>query len=141
MQVRDIMTPRAQYIAGDTPLIEAARKMKDLDCGFLPIADENEEKLQGVVTDRDIVIRGVAKGLKIEDARVTEIKSPKVLYCFETDDLDSAAESMRDNQVYRLVVLDNGESKRLRGIVTLGDISRAGKSGLVGDTAPEVAEH
>lgn len=139
MQVRDIMSHDATYIVGDTPLVEAARKMEELDCGFLPIADTAEAKLRGVVTDRDIVTRGIANALDIDTTPVSEISSPEVLYCYESDSVEDAAASMRDQRVYRLVVLDGVNSKRLSGIVTLADITRAGATGVLARTAPEVA--
>ncbi|MDX1571308.1 MAG: CBS domain-containing protein [Xanthomonadales bacterium] len=140
MQVREIMTPHAEYIGPKTTLIQAARKMVDLDCGFLPIADSAGAKLKGVLTDRDIVVRAVAEGKSMTNTPADEIKSERVLYCFEDDSVEEAASSMEECQVYRLVVLDNRESKKLTGIITLGDISRSGEKDLVGKTAPEVAE-
>lgn len=140
MQVKDLMTRDARYIPAGSTLRQAAEEMKKLDCGFLPIGHADGEKLQGVVTDRDIVVRGVAKGLDPDAATVEEVKSDKVLYCFKDDDIDSASRSMQQNQVYRLVVLDDKENKRMCGIVSLGDVSRGGQKELAGKTASAVTE-
>lgn len=140
MKVKELMTPDPRYIPAGTSLREAAKEMKKLDCGFLPLGHADGEKLQGVVTDRDIVVRGVANGLDPDAATVEEVKSNKVLYCFEDDDIDSASRSMQENQVYRLVVLDNKENKRMCGIVSLGDVIRSGQKEIASKTASVVTE-
>jgi CBS domain-containing protein len=122
MQVRELMTGKPRYVGGSASLQEAARLMRDLDIGFLPIADEREQKLQGVVTDRDITVRAVADGRDPAKTAVEDVKSDKVLYCFKGDDVAAAAQSMRKQQVYRLVVLDNRDNKKLCGVISLGDI-------------------
>lgn len=124
MQVRELMTAKPRFVHGDTTLQEAAREMRDLDVGFLPVADPREQRLEGVVTDRDIAIRGVAEGCDPAQTKVTEVETDKVLYCFQEDDVDDAARSMREQQVYRLVVLDDRENKKLCGVISLGDILR-----------------
>lgn len=124
MKVKDIMSENPTYIAPSTTLKEAAKKMESLDCGFLVIGDDQKDKLCGVVTDRDITIRAVAKGLDPETTKVEDVQTEKVLYCFEGDSVEDTADNMHDNQVYRLIVLNNADEKRLRGVVTLGDIVR-----------------
>jgi CBS domain-containing protein len=135
MQVHELMSSKPQYVPGSTTLAEAARKMRDLDCGFLPVADSKEEKLSGVVTDRDIAVRAVADGRDPSKTTVEEIKSDSVLYCFKDDDVQQAAERMRQKQVYRLVVLDSRESKKLCGVISLGDIMRHDQPELAAKTA------
>ncbi|HUG98016.1 MAG TPA: CBS domain-containing protein [Gammaproteobacteria bacterium] len=133
------MTDKPRFVSAATTLQEAARLMRDLDSGFLPVADEREEKLSGVVTDRDITVRAVADGLDPAKTTVTDIKSDSVLYCFKDDDVADAAKRMRDKQVYRLIVLDNRENKKLCGVVSLGDILRHGQSALAAKTAEGIA--
>jgi CBS domain-containing protein len=135
MQVHELMTSKPQFVPSSTTLKEAAQKMRDLDCGFLPVADAREEKLAGVVTDRDIAVRAVADGMDPTTTTVTDIKSDGVLYCFKDDDVKQAAERMRSKQVYRLIVLDDRESKKLCGVISLGDIMRHDQSALAGETA------
>ena len=138
MKVRDLMAPKPEYLGASTTISQAAQKMRDLDCGFLPISDRDDEKLIGVVTDRDITIRGVAEDLPPSETPVKQIASEKVLYCFQDDDIETAAESMRDQQVYRLVVLENETSKKLVGVVTLGDYIRENKDAVASDTVKEI---
>lgn len=136
MQIHEIMTDHPEYIPTNTTLKEAATRMRELDCGFLPLGDDPNGKLQGVITDRDITIRGVAEGLDPNSATVNDVKTDRVLYCFEDDDMRDVAHNMEDQQVYRMVVLDNRDDKKMCGIVTLGDIlRRTGNTVLAGDTA------
>ena len=139
MQVKDLMCSNPSYISKSTSLQETAQKMQELDCGFLPVGDG--DKLDGVVTDRDIVLRAVAKRKDFQNTTAGDVLSDKVLYCFEDDSIEKAATSMRDQQVYRLVVLNNANEKRLCGIISLGDISRCGEHDqLVGETAEEISK-
>lgn len=85
MQVKDVMTREALYIPTGSTLRDAAEMMQQLNCGFLPIGDPSEDRLQGVVTDRDIVLRAVAAGKDPGATTVEEVKSDKVLCCFEGD--------------------------------------------------------
>lgn len=125
MQVKDIMSEEACYIEPTTTVKEAAQKMREKDCGFLAIGKETEGKLSGVITDRDIATRSVAEGHDPAETTVEKVQTSEVLYCFEEDGVEDAAQSMHDNQVYRLIVLNNEGDKRLRGVVTLGDIVRS----------------
>jgi len=122
--VGDIMSPSVEYIPGATTLRDAAKKMKELHCGFLPISDSEEKKLEGVITDRDIVLRAVAEAMDPESTPVSDVESNRVLYCFRSDSLEDAAKSMNNQQVYRLIVLEDENDKRLCGVVTLNDIVR-----------------
>jgi CBS domain-containing protein len=124
MKVQDVMTRTVEYLSSTATLSEAARKMKELDTGFLPLSDRDNGKLEGVVTDRDIVIRCVAEGKDPNSVSVAEAKTNKVLYCFADDDVESVADNMSDQKIYRLVVLNNREEKKLVGVVSLGDMLR-----------------
>ena len=100
-------------------LEEAAHEMLDDDLGFLPIGEN--EKLIGVITDRDIAIRGVAEGKDPQTTPVRDVMTDKVLYCYEKDDIKTAAKSMKEQQIRRLIVLD--KDKKLTGVLTMGDIA------------------
>lgn len=139
MKIRDIMTRDVEYISADTPLKDAAETMERLDTGFLPIGNSPQDKLLGVVTDRDITIRGVAKGLDPADTPVEQVKTDRVLYCFEDDEAADAARNMGEQEVYRLVVLDNEQNKRLSGVVSLADIGRAGGVAVSGRAATKIS--
>lgn len=122
--IGDIMTPSVEHVPGSMSLRDAAKKMKELHCGFLPISNSNGDRLEGVITDRDIVLRAVAEGLDPEATTVGEIETGQVLYCFRTDSLENAAKSMHDQRFYRLVVLEDSSDKRLCEVVSLNDIVR-----------------
>lgn len=120
MQVREVMSHQPKVLAVDATIREAAMKMRENSCGALPI--EREDKLIGMLTDRDIAIRAVAEG-KNPDDKVSEIMNDQVLYCFENDDVQAVLKNMDEQQVQRLIVLNNPQEKRLVGIVTLSDIA------------------
>lgn len=118
MQVRELMSAGVEVITPDTPIQEAARKMRDADLGALPVTED--DRLLGMVTDRDIVVRGIAEGHA--DGVVRDVLTDDVYFCFEEDDVDDAADLMADRQVRRLPVLN--ADKRLVGMLALADISR-----------------
>ena len=124
MKVKDVMISDIKYAPSGTSLKQAAQLMAGLDCGFLPVGNPDQDKLLGVVTDRDIVIRAVADGDDPNTTSVDDVMTDRVLYCFADDDLDTAANSMRDQHVYRLIVLNSPDEKRLCGIISLGDMVR-----------------
>src|SRR4051794_15247862 len=119
MRVSEVMTRGAECIGADASLQEAAAKMKSLDIGPLPVCDN--DRLVGMVTDRDITVRATAEGESPTAIRVRDIMTPEVAYCFEHDLVEDAARVMKKKQVRRLVVLNS--DKRLVGIVSLGDLA------------------
>ena len=137
MQVKDVMTRGVECVSPDATLQDAARKMKDLDVGPLPVCDN--DRLAGMLTDRDIVVRAVAEGRDPRSAKVREAMTEGIDYCFEDDDVGQAAGLMRQRQVRRLVVLNR--DKRLVGIVSLGDLAvETGDEQLAGNTLEAVSE-
>jgi len=138
MQVKDIMTSGVECIRPSASLQEAARKMRDLDVGLLPICGVND-RLAGMITDRDIAVRAVADGRDVKTARVQDVMTPEVTWCFEEQDVSEAANIMKDNQIRRLVVLNR--NKRLVGIVSLGDLAvRSGDEEMSGEALEQVSE-
>jgi CBS domain-containing protein len=121
MQISNVMSRDVQIIAPDQTLRDAAATMKRLDAGVLPVAEK--DKLVGMITDRDIAIRGVAEG-KGPTAKIRDVMSHEVKYCFEDEEVDHVAENMAELQVRRLPVMDR--QKRLVGIVSLGDLATHG---------------
>lgn len=140
MQVQDVMSTDVAYVPPTMTLAEAAKKMRDYDTGFLPIAESDQDKLQGVLTDRDIVVRAIAAGQDPQKATVNDAKTDKVLYCYQNDSVEKAAQSMREQQVYRLIVLNDKNHKRLCGIVSLGDVVRHDHETLAGETAKAISQ-
>src|SRR3954467_9998326 len=105
MTIKDIMTPKPECVSPDTTLQEAARKMRDLDVGPLPVCGD-DDRLAGMITDRDITIRAVAEGKDPKTATVREAMTEEVVYGFEDQDLDDAARVMEQKQIRRLTVLN-----------------------------------
>jgi CBS domain-containing protein len=118
MQVREIMTRDVSIISPDETLQTAALHMAQLDVGVLPVGEG--DRLVGMITDRDIVVRGVAEGMP-PSAKVREAMTPDIKYCFVDQEIDEIAENMADIQVRRLPVLDR--DKRLVGILSLCDLA------------------
>jgi CBS domain-containing protein len=108
MKVADVMTKNVQLISPDQTLREAAHMMSEEDIGAVPVSDH--DRLVGMVTDRDITIRGVALG-KWPEAKVKEVMSEHVKYCFEDEDIDHVSKNMASIQMRRLPVMDR--DKRL----------------------------
>jgi CBS domain-containing protein len=136
MQVRDVMTKGAECVRPSNSLQEAAQKMKNLDVGPLPVCDN--DRLVGLITDRDIAIRAVAEACDPRSTTVKDVMTPDVLYCFEDQDVREAAQLMREHQVRRLIVLNR--DKRLVGIVSLGDLAvETGDEKLAGKTLEHVS--
>ncbi|MDE3060039.1 MAG: CBS domain-containing protein [Pseudomonadota bacterium] len=114
------MKPDPAVISPDMSLQEAARKMAEIDCGVLPVGKGDD--LEGIITDRDIVTRAVAKGKDVSREKVRDYMTEGVCYCSEDDSLADAAKSMQENQVARLMVKDDGG--RTSGILSFGAILR-----------------
>jgi len=119
MKVRDMLTPEVEVIHPNATICEAAQTMSSRDIGMLPVCDG--DRLVGAITDRDIVVRAVAKGYDPIRTMVREVMSERIRYCFENDDVERAAEIMEDHQIRRLPVLNS--AKRLVGIISLGDLA------------------
>ena len=120
MRVSEAMTRDVRVATPGQSIRDVARMMAEIDAGAMPVGEN--DRLVGMITDRDIAIRGVAQG-KGPDTPVREIMSDsKVLYCFEDDDLNDVAKNMGAEQVRRLPVVNR--DKRLVGIVSIGNIAQ-----------------
>ena len=122
MKVSEIMTSGAHCVGPDVSLIRAATLMRELNVGSLPVCEGT--RLMGMITDRDIAVRGVAEGRELDGTPVRAIMSPEVIYAYEDQDLADAARVMEMNQIRRLPVLSR--DKRLVGILSLGDVATEG---------------
>lgn len=120
MKVGDVMTRFVDFVAGDAIVCEAAALMGEIDVGALPVGDADD--LQGVLTDRDILFRVVAKCLDPATVRVRDIASAPVVGCGEEDALSTAMDTMAAHNVRRLAVRD--DAGRVVGWVTLADLAR-----------------
>jgi CBS domain-containing protein len=137
MNVSEIMTTDFEMIDATSSLTEAAEKMKSLNVGFLPVKEGT--RLAGLLTDRDIVIRGLAEGRDPGSTQVKDIISSEVVYCYDDDSVEDVARLMEDNQIRRLIVINRDHTPV--GIVTIGDIAvKSGQEQLAGEVLERVSE-
>lgn len=127
MKVREAMTIKVRTANPEQTICQAARLMAECDAGILPVGDN--DRLVGVITDRDIAIRAVAQG-KSPETPVSDVMTKEVLYCFEDEDLEHVAKNMGDVKVRRLPVLNR--KKRLVGIVSVGDLALSANAQVAG---------
>lgn len=125
MQVKDVMTPTVDLADPNMKARDAARKMREDDVGALPVGEN--DRLVGMVTDRDVAMRAVAGEGSAENTAVRDVMSKGVYYCFEDEPLQRAGELMAEHQVHRLPVLNR--DKRLVGIIAMADLARNGDEG------------
>ena len=135
MKVRDAMSRDVKVANPEESIRNAARMMMEIDAGALPVGEN--DRLIGVITDRDIAVRAVAEG-KPPTTKVREVMSAEVLYCFDDQDLDEIAKNMADVQVRRLPVVSR--DKRLVGIISLGDLARNEDAKTAGKTVSQISE-
>lgn len=119
MKLKELMTRDAATVAPETPLMEAAQKMRTLDIGALPVCDGGN--LVGILTDRDLAIRAAAEGSDPRSATVREVMSTDLAVCYEDQEAAEAEQLMQQRKVRRLMVLDR--EQHLAGIISLGDLA------------------
>jgi CBS domain-containing protein len=122
-QIADVMTRDVRVVAPNDSLQRAAQCMDELNVGVVPVVDGRQ--LVGIVTDRDIAVRGVAAARPAESTPVSEVMSQHVRWVYEDDDVDHVLEEMRDVQIRRVPVVDHAQ--QLVGIVSLGDLAADGR--------------
>ena len=128
---RDLMTSPAQCLSPDETLVDAARMLSKYDVGSMPVVDG--ESLVGVLTDRDIVISGVAKGLDLAETKVSEIATSDVVSVSPDDDAESVAKTLAERQIRRVPVVEDG---KVLGVISQADVALE----LDNSTAGEVVE-
>ncbi|MEW6167806.1 MAG: CBS domain-containing protein [Pseudomonadota bacterium] len=127
MEIRECMSKDVRMLGPDDTVQDAAKLMAECDTGVVPINDG--ERLVGMVTDRDLVVRALCEG-KGGETPLRDVMSPEILYCFEDEDIKHVAKNMADVQVRRLPVMNR--DKRLVGIVSVGDLARSQDTKTVG---------
>lgn len=138
MKLRDIMTKDVKVISPDASLKECAKLMDDVDVGAIPVCDN--DRLKGIITDRDIVIRAVSDGQDPNQVKVRDAMTSPIIYSYDDEDVHDAAKLMEEKQIRRLVVLDR--NKRMCGICSLGDIAvETHDRSLSGEVTEKVSEH
>jgi CBS domain-containing protein len=135
MRVSELMTRHVEIAGCDDTIEKAAKLMAECDAGVLPVSEG--DRLVGMITDRDIAVRGVAQG-KSAQTKVRDVMTPDVRYCFEDEDIEQVAENMGQNQLRRLPVMNR--EKRLVGILSLGDIAAQGADRAAGEAMRNVAQ-
>ena len=133
---RDLMTEGAECVQENETLVDAARKMRDLDVGALPICG-SDDRLKGMLTDRDIVVKCIADGRSPADARAGEFGQGKPVTIGADDSAELALKTMSDHQVRRLPVIDG---HRLVGMLSQADVARALPNAQVGEMLEDVSE-
>ena len=138
MKVKEAMHKGVEWVGPDTPVVELAKMMRKHDIGAIPIGED--DRLIGMVTDRDIVCKGLALDrFDMERATARDVMSRGILYCNETEDLEDALRIMEQKQVRRLPVIN--DKKRMVGMLSLGDIAHAASHELSGEVTAAVSAH
>lgn len=137
MQLKEIMTPSPAAIGADNSVHDAAKKMQSLNVGFLPVSENNRPI--GVITDRDITVRGVAENLDLQQTAVREVMSQSVEMLPEDESLEEAARVMKDKQIRRVLV--QGQDGGVSGVVSLGDLAvHTGDRSLYAEALEEISQ-
>jgi CBS domain-containing protein len=137
MKVKRAMHKGAMWISPETPLLEIAKTMHEHDIGALPVGEN--DRLVGMVTDRDIVCRGVAGGRDLSKLKARDVMTKGIAYCREENEIQEALDLMQKHKVRRLPVID--AKKRMVGILSLGDVSHAATHELTFEMMKAVSEH
>lgn len=137
MKVKDVMHQQVNWQSPDTPLTELAKIMKKDDIGSIPIGED--DRLVGMVTDRDIAIRGVAEGRDPAKCTARDVMTKGIVYCMEDEEVDDAIRVMEDKQIRRLPVIN--AKKRMVGMLSLGDVSHSASQSLTGELTKAVSAH
>jgi CBS domain-containing protein len=135
--VREVMTRDVETVLPDMSLKEAAELMRTLNVGSLPVVDG--EKLVGIVTDRDIVVRAVAMGMDPNSSRVSKAMTSDVESVFEDEDINVAMRKMREEQIRRILVVER-DTRKLMGIISLGDIAQSMDEKAAGKALEDISE-
>lgn len=138
MKVKDAMHKGVDWVSQDTPVVELAKLMRERDIGAIPIGDN--DRLVGMVTDRDIVCKGVAtNGSDLSRTKARDVMTEGIHCCREDDDLSKAVRHMESLKVRRLPVIN--KNKRMVGMLALGDISSSASTDLLTECVKSVSAH
>ena len=137
MRVQELLKGNVVSVRADASIQEAARKMAEEDVGFLPVVDASGKAI-GTLTDRDIVVRLLAKGGEVKSAKVQHAMTKEVVSLRPDEDVEKVAELMKERKISRVLVCDQ-QGKPL-GVISLGDLAERHEEGEVGRTMKEVKE-
>lgn len=136
MQLKDIMTKPVITVPPTASLVEAAKKMMEQDVGSIPVCDN--QKLLGIITDRDITIRATAEGLNPDSTKVQDVMTQDVQTCSSGADVREACNLMEEKQIRRLVICDQNNAPI--GIVSLGDLALSLREDKAGEVLEEISK-
>ena len=134
MKVSKCMTRDVELVSPTQTIRDAAQMMAELDAGALPV--QQDDRLVGMITDRDIAVRAVAQG-KSPETPVRDVMSPEVLYCFDDQEIEDVSRNMGEVKVRRLPVVNR--DKRLVGIISIGDLALKEEQTLTGSTIARIS--
>ena len=135
MKVSKCMTRDVELVSPTQTIRDAAQMMAELDAGALPV--QQDDRLVGMITDRDIAVRAVSQG-KSPETRVRDVMSPEVLYCFDDQEIEDVSRNMGEVKVRRLPVVNR--DKRLVGIISIGDLALKEEQTLTGSTIARISK-
>ena len=135
MLVKDAMTSKAEWVSPSISVREIAQKMKAKNIGCMPVGEN--DRVIGMITDRDIACRAVANGGDMNKLTARDVMSKGLVYCFDDQDLGAAARLMNEKQVHHLPVMNR--EKRMVGMLALGDIANKGSKDVLATITPVVA--
>lgn len=121
MKIRDVLTANPKICSPDTTLMDVACMMRDNDTGFIPVCDG--DRITGVITDRDMVVRGLCKGVDARQAKVRDCMTTNICWIQQDQDIKDAIAVMEERKIRRMLVMD--AAKRLVGVLSLGDLAEA----------------
>jgi len=137
MKVKEMMHQSVEWVSPDTRVMTVAQKMKEHDIGAIPVGEN--DRLIGMITDRDIAVRALANGKDVSGLTARDIMSKGVFWCHDSDDASEAARIMESKKVRRLPVIDG--NKRMVGMLSLGDISHAAPQRTTAEVVKAVSAH
>ena len=137
MKAKEAMHKGVEWVSPDTPVTTLAKKMLEQDIGAIPIGEN--DRLIGIVTDRDITLRAVANGKDISGLTARDVMTKGIVWCRDIDEVNQAVNIMQTKQVRRLPVID--QNKRMVGILSMGDISHAASKRTAAEVARAVSAH
>lgn len=137
MKVMEAMHKGAEWVSPETPLAQVAQMMRNLDIGCLPVG--KDDRLVGMVTDRDITCRGVAEFSDPSKLTAESVMSKGIVYCKAEEELEDALRIMEEKQIRRLPVIN--DQKRMVGMLSIGDISHSAPRNISGEVISAVSAH
>ncbi|MGE5268017.1 MAG: CBS domain-containing protein [Deltaproteobacteria bacterium] len=137
MKVRDAMHQKVEWAQPTETVQDLARRMRDCDIGSIPVGEN--DRLIGMVTDRDIAVRAVANGRDTSKLTARDVMTNGIVYCRDDEDLEDAIRIMEQRQIRRLPVID--DKRRMVGMLSLGDVSHSASRQLTGEVLAAVSDH